>query len=115
MVINNEAELLGKQQEIKSGGTVAYQKEGSRNENCRSQPGAIYSAGALQLAVAKFTGRVRGGRVKFDPNRIVMSGGVNGANETIMFCLADPGDAFLVPSPYYSAYVLIFYTNKSHK
>ncbi|KAF5942388.1 hypothetical protein HYC85_020030 [Camellia sinensis] len=36
MVINNEAEILGKQQEIKSGGTVAYQKEGSRNENCRS-------------------------------------------------------------------------------
>ena len=36
MVINNEAELLGKQQEIKRKGTVAYQKEGSRNENCRS-------------------------------------------------------------------------------
>ena len=36
MVINNEAEILGKQQEIKPGGTVAYQKEGSRNENCRS-------------------------------------------------------------------------------
>ncbi|THG11709.1 hypothetical protein TEA_010909 [Camellia sinensis var. sinensis] len=55
-------------------------------------------------AVAKFMGRVRGGRVKFDPNRIVMNGGATGANETIMFCLADPGDAFLVPSPYYPAY-----------
>ncbi|THG03605.1 hypothetical protein TEA_006950 [Camellia sinensis var. sinensis] len=36
MVINNEVELLGKQQEIKPGGKVAYQKEGSLNEICRS-------------------------------------------------------------------------------
>ena len=36
MVINNEAELLGKQQEIKPGGTMAYQKERSRNGDCRS-------------------------------------------------------------------------------
>lgn len=55
-------------------------------------------------AVAKFMGRVRGDRVKFDPNRIVMSGGATGANETIMFCLADHGDAFLVPTPYYPAF-----------
>ncbi|XP_015947781.1 1-aminocyclopropane-1-carboxylate synthase-like [Arachis duranensis] len=55
-------------------------------------------------AVAKFMSKVRGGRVKFDPNRILMSGGATGANELIMFCLADPGDAFLVPTPYYAAY-----------
>ncbi|GAB2303613.1 acetyl-CoA synthetase [Dionaea muscipula] len=55
-------------------------------------------------AVAKFMGRARGGRVKFDPSRIVMSGGATGANETIMFCLADPGDAFLIPSPYYPGF-----------
>ncbi|XWS46150.1 hypothetical protein CRYUN_Cryun14cG0038900 [Craigia yunnanensis] len=55
-------------------------------------------------AVAKFMGKVGGNRVTFDPNRIVMSGGATGANETIMFCLADPGDAFLVPSPYYPGF-----------
>ncbi|GLU00705.1 hypothetical protein SLE2022_180530 [Rubroshorea leprosula] len=55
-------------------------------------------------AVAKFMGKVRGNRVTFDPDRIVMSGGATGANETIMFCLADPDDAFLVPSPYYAAF-----------
>ncbi|OMO64411.1 Aminotransferase, class I/classII, partial [Corchorus capsularis] len=55
-------------------------------------------------AVAKFMGRVGGNRVTFDPNRIVMSGGATGANETVMFCLADPGDAFLVPSPYYAGF-----------
>ena len=49
--------------------------------------------------------KARGGRVRFDPDRIVMSGGATGANELIMFCLADPGDAFLVPTPYYAAYV----------
>lgn len=55
-------------------------------------------------AVAKFMGRTRGGRVTYDPDRIVMSGGATGANETIMFCLADPGDAFLVPTPYYPGF-----------
>lgn len=55
-------------------------------------------------AVAKFMGKARGGRATFEPDRIVMGGGATGANELIMFCLADPGDAFLVPSPYYAAY-----------
>ncbi|KAK8509652.1 hypothetical protein V6N13_093509 [Hibiscus sabdariffa] len=55
-------------------------------------------------AVAKFMGRVGGNKVTFDPNRIVMSGGATGANETVMFCLADRGDAFLVPSPYYAGF-----------
>ncbi|XP_044501609.1 1-aminocyclopropane-1-carboxylate synthase-like [Mangifera indica] len=58
----------------------------------------------FRKAVAKFMGKVRGGRVTFDPDRIVMGGGATGANEQIIFCLADPGDAFLVPSPYYPAF-----------
>ncbi|KAJ4843883.1 acetyl-CoA synthetase [Turnera subulata] len=58
----------------------------------------------FRQAIAKFMGKVRGDRVKFDPSRIVMGGGATGANELIMFCLADPGDAFLVPSPYYPAF-----------
>ncbi|KAI3468688.1 hypothetical protein Pfo_025351 [Paulownia fortunei] len=52
-------------------------------------------------AVARFMERVRGNRVRFDPDRIVMSGGATGAQETLAFCLADPGDALLVPTPYY--------------
>ncbi|KAK3227890.1 hypothetical protein Dsin_007752 [Dipteronia sinensis] len=55
-------------------------------------------------AVANFMGRVRGNRVTFDSNRIVMSGGATGAHETVAFCLADPGDAFLVPTPYYTGF-----------
>uniref|UniRef100_A0A7N0VH78 1-aminocyclopropane-1-carboxylate synthase n=2 Tax=Kalanchoe fedtschenkoi TaxID=63787 RepID=A0A7N0VH78_KALFE len=55
-------------------------------------------------AVANFMAKVRGNRVKFDPDRIVMSGGATGAHETVAFCLADPGDAFLVPIPYYPGF-----------
>lgn len=55
-------------------------------------------------AVARFMEKVRGDRVKFDPDRIVMAGGATGAHETLAFCLADAGDAFLVPTPYYPAY-----------
>ncbi|EEF51245.1 1-aminocyclopropane-1-carboxylate synthase [Ricinus communis] len=55
-------------------------------------------------AVANFMAKVRGDRVTFDPDRIVMSGGATGAHEMIAFCLADPGDAFLVPTPYYPGF-----------
>ncbi|KAM3684814.1 hypothetical protein ACB094_11G072100 [Castanea mollissima] len=58
----------------------------------------------FRQAIANFMGKARGGRVTYDPNRIVMSGGATGANETVMFCLANPGDAFLVPSPCYPAF-----------
>ncbi|KAK2372102.1 1-aminocyclopropane-1-carboxylate synthase [Trifolium repens] len=58
----------------------------------------------FRQAVAKFMERTRGNRVCFDPNRIVMSGGATGAHEVTAFCLADPGDAFLVPTPYYAGF-----------
>ncbi|XP_057802779.1 1-aminocyclopropane-1-carboxylate synthase-like [Salvia miltiorrhiza] len=58
---------------------------------------------AFRNAVARFMEKVRGNRVRFDPDRIVMSGGATGAQETLAFCLADPGDALLVPTPYYPA------------
>ncbi|KAK7295141.1 hypothetical protein RJT34_18046 [Clitoria ternatea] len=56
-------------------------------------------------AVANYMSKTRGGKVKFDPDRILMSGGATGANELIMFCLANPGEAFLVPSPFYPAFI----------
>ncbi|XP_010559100.1 PREDICTED: 1-aminocyclopropane-1-carboxylate synthase-like protein 1 [Tarenaya hassleriana] len=58
----------------------------------------------FRQGIARFMGKARGGRVRFEPDRVVMSGGATGANETLMFCLADPGDAFLVPTPYYAAF-----------
>ncbi|XXG67041.1 hypothetical protein AAC387_Pa06g0475 [Persea americana] len=59
---------------------------------------------AFRSAIAKFMEKVRGGRAKFNPDRIVMSGGATGAHELVAFCLADPGDAFLVPTPYYPGF-----------
>nr|QGT40623.1 1-aminocyclopropane-1-carboxylate synthase 1 [Tulipa gesneriana]QGT40625.1 1-aminocyclopropane-1-carboxylate synthase 2 [Tulipa gesneriana] len=59
---------------------------------------------AFRHAIANFMKKVRGGKVEFDPDRIVMSGGATGAQELISFCLADPGDAFLIPTPYYPGF-----------
>ncbi|CAL9089653.1 unnamed protein product [Musa textilis] len=59
---------------------------------------------AFRKAIAQFMEKVRGGRARFDPDRIVMSGGATGAQETIAFCLADPGEAFLIPTPYYPGF-----------
>ncbi|KAL3331411.1 hypothetical protein AABB24_034963 [Solanum stoloniferum] len=58
----------------------------------------------FRQAVARFMEKVRGDKVTFDPDRIVMSGGATGAHEMLAFCLADPGDAFLVPTPYYPGF-----------
>ncbi|WMV43945.1 hypothetical protein MTR67_037330 [Solanum verrucosum] len=58
----------------------------------------------FRQAVAMFMEKVRGDKVTFDPDRIVMSGGATGAHEMLAFCLADPGDAFLVPTPYYPGF-----------
>nr|AAC15777.1 ACC synthase [Nicotiana glutinosa] len=58
----------------------------------------------FRKAVSRFMEKVRGDKVTFDPDHIVMSGGATGAHETLAFCLADPGDAFLVPTPYYPGF-----------
>jgi len=58
--------------------------------------------------MAKFMGKIRENKVKFDTNKMVLTAGSTSANETLMFCLANPGDAFLIPAPYYPGYVYIF-------
>ncbi|KAK4726399.1 hypothetical protein R3W88_031316 [Solanum pinnatisectum] len=58
----------------------------------------------FRRAVARFMSKVRGDKIKFDEERIVMSGGATGAHELLAFCLADPGEAFLVPTPYYPGF-----------
>ncbi|GLJ14448.1 hypothetical protein SUGI_0233610 [Cryptomeria japonica] len=54
--------------------------------------------------MASFMEAMRGNRVKFDPDRIVNAAGSTATNEVLMFCLADQGDVFLVPSPYYPGF-----------
>lgn len=45
--------------------------------------------------------QVMGGTVNFDQSNMVLTSGATPAIEMLSFCLADHGDAFLVPTPYY--------------
>ncbi|KAK9012065.1 hypothetical protein V6N11_040135 [Hibiscus sabdariffa] len=56
---------------------------------------------AFKKALVDFMAEIRGNKVTFDPNHIVLTAGATSANETIMFCLAEQRDAFLLPTPYY--------------
>ncbi|CAN1341256.1 1-aminocyclopropane-1-carboxylate synthase CMA101 [Linum perenne] len=59
---------------------------------------------SLKIGLAELMSEIGGNNVKFDPNKLVITAGATSANEIIMFCLADPGDAFLVPTPYYPGF-----------
>ncbi|KAK1356627.1 putative aminotransferase ACS10 [Heracleum sosnowskyi] len=54
----------------------------------------------LKVAVAGFMSEVMDRSVSFDPLKIVLTAGAASAIEMLSFCLADTGNAFLVPSPY---------------
>ncbi|XP_077228347.1 1-amino-cyclopropane-1-carboxylate synthase 7 [Tasmannia lanceolata] len=58
----------------------------------------------FRKAMASFMEQIRGGRAKFDPDRIVLTAGATAANELLTFVLADPGEALLVPTPYYPGF-----------
>ncbi|KAG8477078.1 hypothetical protein CXB51_030109 [Gossypium anomalum] len=59
---------------------------------------------AFKKALVDFMAEIRGNKVTFDPNHIVLTAGATSANETLMFCLAEQGDAFLLPTPYYPGF-----------
>ncbi|XP_062101441.1 1-aminocyclopropane-1-carboxylate synthase 3-like [Humulus lupulus] len=59
---------------------------------------------AFKKAMVDFMSEIRGNKVTFDPNHLVLTAGATSANETLMFCLAEPGDAFLLPTPYYPGF-----------
>ncbi|KAI7755198.1 hypothetical protein M8C21_023890, partial [Ambrosia artemisiifolia] len=63
-----------------------------------------YEKNPYDEALVKFMSEIRGGSVSFDPNNLVLTAGATSANETLMFCLANPGDAFLIPTPYYPGF-----------
>lgn len=58
----------------------------------------------LKVAVARFMSQIMGRVVSFNPSQIVLTAGATPAVEILTFCLADPGNAFLVPSPYYPGF-----------
>ncbi|KAF7828589.1 1-aminocyclopropane-1-carboxylate synthase 3-like [Senna tora] len=59
---------------------------------------------AFKKSLVDFMAKIRGNKVSFDPHHLVLTAGSTPANETLMFCLADPGDAFLLPTPYYPGF-----------
>ncbi|XP_010433537.1 PREDICTED: 1-aminocyclopropane-1-carboxylate synthase 7-like [Camelina sativa] len=58
----------------------------------------------FRQAMASFMEQIRGGKSRFDPDRIVLTAGATAANELLTFILADPNDALLVPTPYYPGF-----------
>ncbi|KAI9118411.1 hypothetical protein K1719_010743 [Acacia pycnantha] len=59
---------------------------------------------SFKQALVNFMAKIRGSRVSFASDRLVLTAGATSANEILMFCLADPGEAFLLPTPYYPAF-----------
>ncbi|XP_023003339.1 1-aminocyclopropane-1-carboxylate synthase 7-like [Cucurbita maxima] len=59
---------------------------------------------SFRTAMAAFMERIRDGAVKFDPSRVVLTAGATAANELLTIILANPGDALLLPTPYYPGF-----------
>nr|GEV37449.1 1-aminocyclopropane-1-carboxylate synthase 3-like [Tanacetum cinerariifolium] len=64
----------------------------------------LHTAQLDVTALARFMSEIRGNTITFDPNNLVLTAGATSANETLMFCVANPSDAFLVPAPYYPGF-----------
>ncbi|MBA0611501.1 hypothetical protein Godav_012185 [Gossypium davidsonii] len=58
----------------------------------------------FKVAVAGFMSQVMENAVSFNPSQIVLTAGATPAIEILSFCLADTGNAFLVPTPYYPGF-----------
>ncbi|MBA0653731.1 hypothetical protein Goklo_020872, partial [Gossypium klotzschianum] len=59
---------------------------------------------AFKKALVDFMAEIRGNKVSFDTDHLVLTAGATSANETLMFCLAEKGDAILLPTPYYPGF-----------
>ncbi|CAK9312487.1 unnamed protein product [Citrullus colocynthis] len=59
---------------------------------------------AFKKVLVELMEEIRGKKVRFDMNKLVLTAGATSANEILMFCLAEPGEAFLVPTPYYPGF-----------
>nr|XP_027095023.1 1-aminocyclopropane-1-carboxylate synthase 3-like [Coffea arabica] len=58
----------------------------------------------FKTELVEFMAEIRRNKVRFDPQKLVLTAGATSANETLMFCLAEPGEAFLIPTPYYPGF-----------
>ncbi|CAN0891603.1 Probable aminotransferase ACS12 [Linum grandiflorum] len=58
----------------------------------------------LKVAMADFMSQVMGRGLTFDPSQMVLMAGATPAVEILTFCLADHGNALLIPTPYYPGF-----------
>lgn len=63
---------------------------------CQPHDGSV----ELKAAVAGFMSQVMENPVLFNPSQVVLTTGATPALEILSFCLADSGNAFLVPTPH---------------
>ncbi|XP_073156814.1 1-aminocyclopropane-1-carboxylate synthase 7-like [Henckelia pumila] len=82
--------------------TIGRSKASGFRENALFQD--YHGLKSFRKAMASFMEEIRGGRAKFNPDRVVLTAGATAANELLTFILADPGDALLVPTPYYPGF-----------
>nr|KJB14672.1 hypothetical protein B456_002G136900 [Gossypium raimondii] len=59
---------------------------------------------AFKNELVEYMAKIRGNKVTFDPNNLVLAAGATSANETLIFCRFDPGQAILLPTPYYPGF-----------
>ncbi|KAF8663235.1 hypothetical protein HU200_055842 [Digitaria exilis] len=84
------------------GGAAAGSGMASFRDNALFQD--YHGLKAFRKAMASFMEKIRGGKARFDPDRIVLTAGATAANELLTFILANPGDALLIPTPYYPGF-----------
>lgn len=58
----------------------------------------------LRETLCHFLGKFLHLNNRLDPERMIISSGLSGIMSLIGFLLGDPGDVFLIPSPYYTAF-----------
>lgn len=80
----------GEGEELSIGGIATYQPSHGLTQ--------------LKVAVAGFMSQIMENAVSFNPSLMVLTAGANPAIEMLSFCLADSGNAFLVPTPYYPGF-----------
>ncbi|KAM7515602.1 hypothetical protein LguiA_005185 [Lonicera macranthoides] len=95
-------DLLEEYLEKHSEAATFGKKTSSFRENALFQD--YHGLQSFRKAMASFMEQIRGGRAKFNPDRIVLTAGATAANELLTFILANPGDALLVPTPYYPGF-----------
>ncbi|XP_022737014.1 probable aminotransferase ACS10 [Durio zibethinus] len=87
---NVKEAILGNGKELTIGGIATYQPFDGLME--------------FKVAVAGFMSQVMEQATSCDPSQIVLTSGATPAIEILSFCLADAGNAFLVPTPYYPGF-----------